>query len=268
MVARASFANIFVPAPVDVFLTPFDVTGGPSPTSGIFQGAPRPLRAMRGRLVDVGVEKQFGKRLVMRNNVFYKKLYHFGDSGVINNSIVYNRLTNNIQEAYGYETRIELKPAAGGTSFYGYVSNTLAVAYLRGSRRNDGGFWDVSDTASTTKYPDHDRREVLQAGLGFRNQSIWILATVAAQTGVKNGLDMTLFGPHGARVKPCAFIGLNAGIAVPQKLRRERSYLPESIEVRIENLTNDRTPLNLGSPYQGTRYSLPIRVIAGVNWKV
>src|SRR5262249_35677287 len=143
-VARGSYSNIFTPAPVDLFLTPIDITGGPSPYNGIFQGSPRPLRAMRGNLVDAGIEQQVSRRFVIRNNLFYKKLKHFGDSGVINNSIVYNRLTNADQEAYGCETRLELKPARDGTGMYGYVSNTFAVAYLRGSKKNDGGFWDVS----------------------------------------------------------------------------------------------------------------------------
>lgn len=264
-ILRASFSNIFVPNPVDYFLTPFNVTSGPYPFNGIFNGAPRPLQAMRGRLVDAGVEKQFGKRFVMRNNVFYKKLYHFGDSGVIDNSIVYNRLTNNEQEAYGAETRLELKPSRDGTGFYGYVSNTFAVAYLRGTRNNDGEFW-FNGPASTTKYPDHDRRDTVSAALGYRSKrNFWILATVNAYTGVKNE---EIFYPHPARVPPACFIGLTAGMPVPAKIKRDHRYCPDSIEVRIENLTNNVAPINLGSPYQGTRYALPIRVLACTNWKI
>lgn len=268
-VIRSSFSNIFVPAPVDLFLTPFDVTGGASPVNGIFQGSPRPLQAMRGQLLDAGIEQQIGRRFSMRHNAFYKKLYHFGDSGVIDNSIVYNRLTNNAQESYGYEMRLDLKPSRDGTGVYGYVSNTLSVAYLRGSRKNDGGFWDVTTGIPTTKYPDHDKRETLQAALGYRTKSnFWVLANVTSYTGVKDGRNIAIYGPHPARVKPLYLIGLNAGIDVPQRVRKDRPYLPTSIEVRIENLTNNVAPINLGSPFQGTRFQLPIRVLAGLNWKV
>jgi hypothetical protein len=267
-ILRASFSNIFVPNPVDYFLTPIVITGGPASPNGIFNGSPRPLQAMRGRLVDCGVEKQVGRRFVMRQNLFYKKLYHFGDSGVIDNSIVYNRLTNNEQETYGAETRLELKPAHDGTGFYGYVSNTFAVAYLRGSRLNDGEFW-ITSPAATTKYPDHDRREVVNAALGWRNKrNWWILATVNAYTGVKNELDPTIYGPHPARVAPAYFIGLNAGMPVPQQIKRRFQFAPDSVEVRIQNLTSNVAAINLGSPFQGTRYSLPIRVLACANWKI
>ena len=268
-VIRSSFSNIFVPAPIDLFLTPFDVSGGPSPVNGIFQGSPRPLQAMRGQLLDAGIEQQIGPRFSMRHNGFYKKLYHFGDSGVIDNSIVYNRLTNNAQESYGYEMRLDLKPSRDGTGFYGYVSNTLSVAYLRGSRKNDGGFWDVTTDIPTTKYPDHDKRETMQAALGFRNKSnFWVLASVTSYTGVKDGRNLAIYGPHPARVKPLYLVGLNAGIDIPQRLRKNRPYMPSSVEVRIENLTNNVAPINLGSPFQGTRYTLPMRVLAGINWKV
>lgn len=267
--ARASFSNIFVPAPVDYFLTPFAVTTPPSPTNGIFGGSPRPLQAMRGRLVDAGIEHQFGPRFLFRNSAYYKKIYHFGDSGVINNSLVYNRLTNNEQESYGYETRVEMKPSRDGTGFYGYASNTLSVAYLRGSRRNDGEFWDISPTAATTTYPDHDRRETLQAALGYRGKSnFWILSTLSYYTGVKDELPPAIYGSQPARVKPAYIIGLNAGVNVPGNWKRRFRGLPDSVEVRIENLTNNVTPINLGSPFQGTRYTLPIRVLAGCNWKV
>ena len=37
-------------------------------------------------------------------------------------------------------------------------------------------------------------------------------------------------------------------------------------DCRIENLLNQRLPTNLGSPFQGSRYTLPIRVLAGFNW--
>jgi hypothetical protein len=38
--------------------------------------------------------------------------------------------------------------------------------------------------------------------------------------------------------------------------------------VRVENVMNQMLPINLGSPYQGTRYALPIRVLGGLNWQV
>ncbi|HEY9788948.1 MAG TPA: TonB-dependent receptor [Candidatus Obscuribacterales bacterium] len=265
---RASFSNIFVPNPVDYFLTPFDVTAGPNPFNGIFNGSPRPLQAMRGRLVDAGVEQQIGRRFVMRNNVFYKKLYHFGDSGVIDNSIVYNRLTNNEQEAYGYETRLELKPSRNGTGFYGYLSNTLAVAYLRGSRLNDGEVWIQQYPTPTTKYPDHDRREAISAAFGYRRPSCWILATATVYSGVKDERDPAIYGPHPARVPGAYFIGLNAGVSIPPKWKHDHRWAPDSLEVRIQNLTNNRAAINLGSPYQGTRYALPIQVLACTNWKI
>lgn len=267
-ILRGSFSNIFVPNPVDYFLTPFPIAGGPAPSNGIFNGSPRVLQAMRGRLVDCGVEHQFSKRFVMRQNLFYKKIYHFGDSGVIDNSIVYNRLTNNEQEAYGAETRLELKPARDGSGLYGYVSNTFAVAYLRGSRNNDGEFW-YTGPASTTKYPDHDRRETVSCALGWKTKkNWWVLATVQAYTGVKDELNPAIYGYQPARVPATAFIGLNAGMAVPPSIKRRFHHAPDSIEVRIQNLTNNVAPINLGSPFQGTRYALPIRVLACCNWKI
>ena len=44
--------------------------------------------------------------------------------------------------------------------------------------------------------------------------------------------------------------------------------MPTGVDVRIENILNQRLPLNLGSPFQGTRYTLPVRVLTSLYWKV
>ncbi len=264
-VLRGSYSQLFVPPPVDIFVAPFDVTGGTN--NGIFPGTPKPLQAERGELVDAGIEHQIGPRSILRNTLFYKKLKNFGDSGVIDNTTVYNRLMLSGQEAYGCETRFELKPDRQGFGFNGYVSNTAAVAYLRGTKNDTGGIY-VSPDPVYTKFPDHDLRETLQAGLGYKTRSnVWCLATVSAATGYKDDRDPTFFGPHPARVQPYAIWNFNFGWNLPKKYK-ERHWLPISCDVRIQNLTNNTKPINLGSPFQGTRYLLPIRVLAGMNWEV
>jgi hypothetical protein len=279
MLLRASFSNLFVPNPVDMLLTPFPVINipfpgstivGPYPGNGIFNGSPRPLQAERGKLVEAGIDKQFGSRFVVRNNAFFKQLHHMGDSNTIDNSFVYNRLTTTEEDAYGIETRLELKPARDGTGFYGYLSNTVTQARQRGDLLPDGLYWiQGPQSPPPFVYPDHDRRESLNTGFGYRSKhNFWIFTTLAAFTGYMDERSWAIYGPHPARIPPAYFIGLNAGFNVPSKFRRDHAGCPDSIELRIQNLTNDRAAINLGNPVQGTRYALPIRVLVCANWKI
>lgn len=268
-VLRGSLSDVFTPPPVDIFIQPINVTEGTFPFNGIFNGSPRPMQAMRGRLVDVGIQQQVGSRFSMKHNLFYKQLRNFGDSGVIANTVVYNRLTLPKQQSYGMETRLELKPSRDGTGFYGFVSNTFGVVKLLGNKLTSGGQWDQSTEFETTKYVDHDRREYLQAALGYKSKGgFWTLADVSASTGFKNGRDPTIFGPHPARSPSFAIIGLNAGYEIPKEIRKGRKFMPTGVEVRIENITSNVTPINVGSPFQGTRYNLPIRVLSGAYWSI
>jgi len=265
-VLRGSFSNIFQPPPVDVFVTPPDVG---TPINGIFNGTVRPLRATRGELVDTSLERQVGPRFVVRTNLFYKKLKNFGDSGVIVNTPIYNRLTLSNQEAYGVETRMDLKPDREGYGFNGFVSNTIQYARLRGSKGTTGGIFDVSTVPITAKFPDHDRRYELVSGLGYKTRrNFWILCDVQVFTGLPNRLPEAIFGAHPARTPVRTNLAVSAGYQLPKELRKSHRLWPVTMDVRVENLLNQRLPINLGSPFQGTRYSLPIRVLAGMNWEV
>lgn len=265
-VLRGSYSDIFTPTPVDYFLIPVPVTG--QLINGIYQGTPRPLQPTRGRLVDVSLETQLGPRFVTRTNLFYKKLRNFGDSGVIGNLPIYNRLTNAGQEAYGVETRIDLKPRRDGLGFNGFLSNTVQVAYLRGIHGVSGGYYDYP-AQPVPKYPDHDRRYQGTAGIGYRGRgNWWVLGDVQVLSGLQNSIDQSIFGPHGGRIKGIVLANLSGGWQIPQKLHQKYAWLPASFDVRIENLLNERRPTNLGSPFQGTRYTLPIRVLAGMNWMI
>lgn len=263
-VVRGSFSNIFQPPPVDVFSTPPLVSEGA--VAGIFPFTVRPLHATRGRLVDCSIEHQAGPRFVTRTNFFYKQLRSFGDSGVIVNTPLYNRVTLDAQEAYGVETRVDLRPARDGFGFNGFLSNTVQWAKLRGAKLVNGGLYEFEP--ETIKSPDHDRRYSLQAGLGYRTRrNVWCLAELSVQTGLQDQRDFNLFGFHPARTPVVTLIGLNGGYTLPKDKKSGR-LRPSSIDVRIENILNQRVPLNLGSPFQGTRYQLPLRVLAGVNWQV
>jgi hypothetical protein len=266
-VLRGSLSQIFQPPPADVFVLPPNVAEGA--VNGIFNGTIRPLQATRGYLVDTSVETQIGPRFVTRTNLYYKKLKNFGDSGVIDNTQLYNRLTLSNQEAYGVETRMELKPDREGYGFNGFVSNTVAVAKLRGSKSITGGIYESEEEAVLNDYPDHDRRYMLSSGLGYRGRNnVWILGDLQVFTGFKDSRDPVLFGPHPARGPVRTVLGLSAGYKVPPKIVEKNRLVPASVDVRIDNMLNQRLPINLGSPFQGTRYSLPIRVLAGVNWQV
>ena len=267
MVLRGSYSDIFQPPPVDVFATPPNVADGP--INGIYNGTIRPLMATRGKLIDTSVETQIGPRFATRTNLYYKKLYNFGDSGVIVNTPLYNRVSLSALESYGVETRMDLKPSKEGYGVYGFLSNTVQIAYLKGQKAINGGTYEVEDGPNFAKYPDHDRRFALQAALGYRTRkNMWCLAELTAQTGLVDRRAMDIFGPHPARTAPLTLIGLNAGWDVPKELRKKNRMLPSSCDVRIQNMLNQRIPLNLGSPFQGTRFQLPIRVLAGVNWEV
>ncbi len=265
---RASFAQIFQPPPVDLFSTAPNLTE--APVNGIYPGTLRPLSATRGQMVDTSIEQQVGPRFALRTNLFYKQLKNFGDSGVVQNTPLYNRLTLSNQEAYGVESRVDLKPARDGFGFNGFLSSTVSVAKLRGSKGITGGVYEFAPEPSTVNYPDHDRRLSCVAGLGYRTKiGFWTLSDMQVLTGLKDSLAQARFGPQPARTPVIAVAGLNFGYDLPQdrKLKAHRAT-PAGFDVRIENLWNQRKPLNLGSPYQGTRFSLPFRVIAGINWKV
>jgi Carboxypeptidase regulatory-like domain len=265
-VVRASYSDIFTPTPVDTFIAPFQVSGV-TPIGGVYQGTPRPLNATRGRLVDFSVEQQVGPRFVTRTNLFYKELQNFGDSGVIGNLPIYNRLTNSGQNAYGVETRIDMKPKRDGYGLNGFVSSTVQAAYLTNTHGVTGGFYDFP-TPPLMKYPDHDRRFQGTAGLGYKGKANWwVLGDAQVSTGLQDQRDVALFGPHPARTPVITNLGLSAGYNTSLALRKQIKYLPASFDLRIENLLNQRYPTNLGSPFQGTRYMLPLRVLAGCAWQ-
>lgn len=264
-VLRGSFSNIFTPPPVDVFVTAPIIADGQ--TNGIYNGTIRPLRATRGNLVDVSLENQFGPRLVTRTNLYYKKLNNFGDSGVIQNTPLYNRLQLSAQESYGVESRLELKPARDGYGFNGFVSSTVQVAYLRGSGAVTGGIYEFEE-GPRAKYPDHDRRYSLTAAYGYRSKrGWWVLADVQTLSGLPNRLDPELFGPQPKRTPRITLLGLSTGYNTPKSVRVNR-LIPSSFDVRIDNILNERKPTNLGSPFQGTRFLLPFRLLCGANWQV
>jgi len=264
---RGSFAQIFQPPPVDLFSTPPNLTE--APVNGIYPGTLRPLRATRGQLVDASIEQQIGPRFVLRTNLFYKQLKNFGDSGVVQNTPLYNRLTLSNQEAYGVESRVDLKPARDGYGFNGFLSSTVSIAKLRGSKGVTGGVYEFAPEPSTVNYPDHDRRLACVGGFGYRQKSgFWTLSDMQVLTGLKDSLDQARFGPQPARTPVITVVGLNFGYDLPQDKTKAHRAMPYGFDVRIENMLNQRKPLNLGSPYQGTRFSLPFRVIAGINWKV
>lgn len=272
---RGSYSDLFMPNPVDFFITPFQVlnvnpTNGIN-TYGVFDGTPRPLHATRGQLVDTGLERQIGKRLSLRTNLFYKYLTNFGDSGVVGNLPLYNRLTNSAQDAYGVESRMDLKSDKNGYGFNGFLSNTLQVAYLRESKQPTGGFFTNPAPLGDPglKFPDHDRRLSTVAGLGYKTrQNIWSLLTVQALTGLQDERDMNLSGPHNARTRTQTLMSLSLGYQPTEKVLKKFAYLPNAFDVRIENMLNQRFPVNLGSPFQGTRYNLPIRILAGCSWQL
>lgn len=267
-VIRGSYSDLFMPTPVDYFISPVDLTA--TPVAGIYPGTPRPLSATRGRLVDTSVETQLGKRFATRTNLFWKELNNFGDSGVVGNLPLYNRLTNSGQNAYGVESRIDLKPAKEGYGFNGFLSNTVQVAYLRGTKLVSGGFYDFADPSEpTNKFPDHDRRLSTVVGLGYKSrQNWWVLWSNQVLTGLQDNRDVEVYGPHRARTPVFNNMSLSMGYQPSPKMLKAHRYLPASFDVRIENMLNQRLPVNLGSPFQGTRFSLPIRVLAGMAWQL
>jgi hypothetical protein len=274
-VLRGSYSDLFMPNPVDFFITPFQVLNV-GPTNGIgaygvFDGTPRPLHATRGQLVDTGVETQLGRRFSTRTNLFYKYLTNFGDSGVVGNLPLYNRLTNSAQDAYGVETRMDMRSDKNGYGFNGFLSNTVQVAYLRESKQPTGGFFTNPEPPGNpgNKFPDHDRRFSSVAGVGYKTrQNIWSLLTVQALTGLQDERDQNLVGPHNARTRTQTLMSLSLGWQPSERVLKKCAYLPNAFDVRIDNLLNQRFPVNLGSPFQGTRYNLPIRVLAGCSWQL
>ncbi len=267
-VYRASYSDLFSPASVDIFSTPPSVSG--LPINGVYNGTVRPNLALRGRLVDTSIERQIGSRFMTRTNLFYKYLTNYGDSGVIGNSILYNRQTVAAQEAYGVETRVELRKSRDGYGLNGWISNTWQIALLRGSKQVTGGIYNIQTTPIENKYPDHDRRESLEAALGWiGRKNWWVLADYKFLTGLQDERDPGLVGPHPFRSPWLNIFGISGGYAVPKTLvAKTHHWLPDSVDVRCENLLNNRGPTNLGSPFQGTRYLLPFRFLVGCAWHI
>jgi hypothetical protein len=266
-VLRGSFSNLFMPNPNDYFITPFLVGPGANFTAGVYDGTPRPLHATRGYLIDTSLEKQFGPRLNARTNLFYKYITNFGDSGVVGNLPLYNRLTNSAQDAYGVETRIDLKPARDGYGVNGFLSNTVQVAYLRGTKTPSGGFY-ATPTPPFMKFPDHDRRLSTVAGLGYKTrQNIWCLFTAQVLSGLQDERDPTVYGPHPQRTPFVTDLAFNTGYQSPRRFTDKHRWFPTAFDVRVDNILNQRLPVNLGSPFQGTRFNLPIRVLASCQWQ-
>ena len=262
-----------MPPPVDMFSTPPNVAGGfingpyNGLPNGIYNGTVAPMQATRGRLVDVSLEQQVGPRFVARNNLFYKILHNYGDSGVIGNSTLYNRQSVAAQEAYGIETRLDLKPGKSGAGIYGFVSNTIAVAYLRGSKQITGGIYDIQGTPVEDKYPDHDRRESLVAALGYKTKrNFWFLADMQFMTGLQNDTAISMYYAQPLRTDNIILVNLSTGCKIPEKVKKRYAFLPDSYDIRIQNLLDARAATNAASPFQGTRFLLPFRFLIGCSW--
>jgi hypothetical protein len=268
-VIRGSFSNQFAPASTDILSTPPTVF--PSQWNffnGVYNGTVAPMHALRGKLVDASIEHQIGPRFVTRTNLFYKRLQNYGDSGVVGNSLLYNRQTVAAQDAYGVESRIDLKGSRDVYGFNGFLSNTVQWAFLRGSRQVTGGIYAYELPPVDAKYPDHDRRFVNTAGIGYRGRrNWWVLVNNQVMTGLQDERDPILYGPHPGRTPVIVMLNASAGFNVPEKYRQKSKLMPTAFDVRIENILNERVPTNLGSPFQGTRYTLPIRVLAGWQWQ-
>jgi hypothetical protein len=162
-----------------------------------------------------------------------------------------------------------MKPSRGGYGLYGFLSNTVAVAYLRGSKQVVGGIYSISTTPPTAKYPDHDRRIAINAGLGYRTRSnLWCLANFEFLSGLQNELPVPPFAPHARRTPVFAIFNMSAGYNVPAKVKQRFALSPDAFDVRIENLMNVREATNLGSPFQGTRFLLPFRLLIGCSWNL
>jgi outer membrane receptor protein involved in Fe transport len=210
-----------------------------------------------------------GSRFVTRTNLFYKTLQNFGDSGVVGNSTLYNRLSVDKQEAYGIETRMDLKPGKNGAGFYGFVSNTLAVAYLRGTKQITGGIYEIENEPVLEKYPDHDRRISLVAALGYKTErNFWVLADMQFMTGLQNLTPVSEYYAYPLRLQNTAIFNLSAGCRIPQKIKKKFALTPDAFDIRIQNLLNTRAAVNAGSPFQGTRFILPFRFLIGCNWNL
>jgi hypothetical protein len=263
-VVRSSFSQIFTAPPVDLLPRPFDITQGT--IGGIFNGSLRPMQATRGNIVDVSIEQQVGPRFALRSGLYYKTLKNVGDELPVNNTLLYQRLTLAGLESYGVENLLQFRPAADGGGFFGFASNTIMVAKLTGNHKDSGGIYDIDPTPATAKYIDHDRRESLAAGLGYKSRNgFWIMSNLTAATGFLNGLDPTLFGAHPARTRPVVIVGLNLGWNAPKTMKREK-WAPSGVDVRITNIANNVVPINIGSPFQGTRFTLPLQVLAQLHW--
>ncbi len=266
MVLRGSFSNLFMPPPVDVLSTPPNIQ---DQVNGIFNGTVRPMSATRGCLADTSVEQQIGSRMMLRTNLYYKKLSNFGDSGVVGNSTLYNRLTLSGLESYGVENRMELKNSRDGFGWNGFLSNTVQVAYLRGSKMTNGGIYGEETEPVEDRFPDHDRRESLVAAIGYNGKRNWWAYTdYKMMTGLQDSRDPFLVGPHRARTPVLNIFGLNFGYKAPETFAAKRPWLPDTFDARFENLLNNRLATNLGSPFQGTRFLLPFRFLLGCSWHV
>lgn len=267
-VIRGSYSDIFSPNPNDYFLMPVDITV--PPVAGVYAGTPRPLHAERGRLVDTSIETQLGSRFAARTNLFWKYLTNFGDSGVVGNLPLYSRLTNAAQNSYGVETRVDLKSAKDGYGFNGFLSNTVQVAYLRELKDVSGGIYNFTNPEGAhIKFPDHDRRLSTVVGVGYKSrQNWWILWSTQVLTGLMDSRDPAVYGPHSARTPVFNNMSISCGYQPSRSVLEKHKFIPSSFDVRVENVLNQRVPLNLGSPFQGTRFSLPLRVLAGCAWQL
>jgi hypothetical protein len=270
-VYRASFSNLFAPASVDIFSTPPTlIPAVGNLINGVYNGTVRPNQALRGNLADTSIERQIGSRFMTRTNLFWKYLNNYGDSGVIGNSILYNRQTVAAQVAYGAETRVELKKAKDGYGLNGWISNTWQIALLRSSKQVTGGIYDIQTTPIEDKYPDHDRRESVEAAIGWvGRKNWWVLGDYKFLTGLQDERDPALVGPHPFRTPWLNIFGLSCGYVLPKKLvAKTHRLMPDSIDARFENLLDSRLPTNLGSPFQGTRFLLPFRFLIGCAWHI
>lgn len=267
-VIRGSWSQIFAPPTVDSFVRPFSITGGT--INGIFNGSLRPLRATRGQLVDASIERQIGPRFACRTTLYYKKLSNYRDKMPVDNTLLFQRVNLSGLDDYGVEARLDLKPSREGSGWNGFVSNTVAVARITGSQRITGGVYDIGPTPlmSIGKYANPDRREVLQAGLGYRTRgNFWAYSYLTCMTGTPDKRNVAVTGPHPARSPVVTLVGLNAGYDVPRRYCERYWWIPSSIGARIQNIANQVVAIAYGNQFQTTRFTLPLQVLAELYWQ-
>ncbi|HEX8462989.1 MAG TPA: TonB-dependent receptor [Abditibacterium sp.] len=236
LIARASYNRLFIQPPL--------ANGARVGTSA----EPETLNQY-----ETSLEKQFGRQSV-KASYFYKQIRNQLDIALLvpgSQIGIYSAVNLDRDQVHGLELSYDLAPR-NGVGLGGYLSASRSVAKF-------------NDAEEGRSFNDHDQRYTVSSGLNYtlRNgasaAAVLYYGSGIASSAIDGGLGSIFNGKRESRTR--VDLRFSSGRGGPRILRAVGG-----LNLDIENVFNDRSLINFGSDFSGTRFQQGRRIVLSTNF--